>query len=985
MTCPRLIEVALPIREISSESVRDKSLRHGHISTLHLWWARRPLAASRAVVFASLVPDPDHAECPPEFRDAVTRLLKTNVASNLKSYYNGKRQVTDKDPYKPYKNLPDTPRNRLLTFIAKWSPEKIAFDSGKPLEGQGKVKEPKPAEILDDRCLVKWETSDPENEQGHEILRIARELVRIANDGQVPVVLDPFAGGGAIPLEATRLGAQAIANDYNPVAYLILRATCEFPQKYGKPGTRVVERTEYGSTASQEMPVDNVLAYDVEYWAKWILERAREKIGHLYPPGKDGKPVIGYFWSRTAPCSNPTCRAEIPLLKSLLVCNKEGKHVALTMKVKGKEVEFGVARNKEIKETAGTMIEKGRGTVKCPICKQVTPVEDLRLAGMEGRLGERMVAVITDTPQGKDYREVQDIDLRGFEKARKLSEDVERPTELILPEITGNDDENISNSTGIRAHLYGMKEWGSLFNPRQLVAVQTLVELLREAISELEKNESDKEYHKAIATYLALWVDRLATFQSSFGRWRTTVEAVASPFGMQAIPMVWDYPEMNSLSDISGGDSQLGWIIKVILHESPSDNLVLYPADISRGDGAQIRRNDNSADIVVTDPPYFDAIAYADLSDFFYVWLKRGVGDLFPDVFSTPLTPKGDEATALKHRHKGNADEAKRHSVSKLAACLAEAKRINKANGPFAVMFAHQSTEAWTALINSLFEAGLNVTASYPIDTERGGRMVALDASALASSITVICRPREVGAAASFRDVRREIEKVVTESVRRFFDLYGFRGADLIVACYGPAVGVFGKYESVERADGTPVTVEELLSLVREIALKAIAGEFEGDNLSRLYFVWANLYGVGEQAWDDARLVVQIGGDAESAMEVAKSRGVFEVDGSIVRLALLADRDHKKHLGDERTDPLIDQLHHAMRLWKGEDRAGLVEFLWKHDLLENNAFWKLAQALFEVLPRDTEDWKLISALLSERETFKTEAKKGQRQDRLFDA
>lgn len=239
MTCPRLIEVALPIREISAESVRDKSLRHGHISTLHLWWARRPLAACRAVVFASLVPDPDDPHCPPEFRDAVLRLLKRNVPRVLKHYGEGRKAKTDPDPYRPYEDIPDTPRNRLLTFIAKWSPEWVAFELGT------NSKQPPPAEMLDDRCLVKWETSDPDNEQGREVLRIARELVRssaihCASDGDQspdykPVVLDPFAGGGAIPLEATRLGCQAIANDYNPVAYLILRATCEFPQRYGKP------------------------------------------------------------------------------------------------------------------------------------------------------------------------------------------------------------------------------------------------------------------------------------------------------------------------------------------------------------------------------------------------------------------------------------------------------------------------------------------------------------------------------------------------------------------------------------------------------------------------------------------------------------------------------------------------------------------------------------------------------------------------------
>jgi hypothetical protein len=254
--------------------------------------------------------------------------------------------------------------------------------------------------------------------------------------------------------------------------------------------------------------------------------------------------------------------------------------------------------------------------------------------------------------------------------------------------------------------------------------------------------------------------------------------------------------------------------------------------------------------------------------------------------------------------------------------------------------------------------------------------------SALASSITVICRPREVGAAASFRDVRRQIDDVVAKSVHRFFE-YGLRGADLIVACYGPAVGVFGRYERVERADGTVVGVPELLQLVRESALKAIAGEFEGDNLSRLYFVWANLYGVGEQAWDDARLVVQIGGEAESAMDVARNRGLFVVDGSTVRLALLADRSDRRNLGDDPSAPLIDQLHHMMMHWKREERSEIVSFLWQRQLLDDARFWKLAQALFEVLPHETEDWKLVSALLGERETFKTEAKKTAGQERLL--
>lgn len=980
MSCPRLIEVALPIREISAESVRDKSLRHGHISTLHLWWARRPLAASRAVVFASLVPDPDALDCPIEFRDAVQRLLKDEIPQALKGYWRGRNFKKNPDPYRPYNGIPDTPRNRLLTFIAKWSPEWIAFEKGQ------NGKQPKPSEMLDDRSLVKWETSDPENEQGREVLRIARELVHIANGGKTPTLLDPFAGGGAIPLEATRLGCQAIANDYNPVAYLILRATCEFPQKYGKQLSVISEQSSVTSNQSSENQLQlndasqlktghSKLITDVEYWAKWILERTKERIGHLYPSGKDGKPVVGYLWARTAPCSNPACRAEIPLLRSLLVCNKDAKRVALTMKRQGKEIVFGIAKGKDIKEIAGTMIEKGRGSVRCPICQQTTSVDDLRRAGLEGKMGERMVAVITDTPQGKDYRPVETADLEAFEQAKQLAETVERPNEYIVPEINAPNAPSDSGAhRSISVDIYGFKTFGSLFNPRQLLAMQTFIMCLQDAFAELTRQEPDFEYHKAVGIYLGLWVSRNAMRFTNMGRYDAGGETFQSPFASQSIAMVWDYSEPNPFNESTGGSlSQLGWILLVIEHESLFDELIC-PSRVICGDGALIPLQESLAHAVVTDPPYFDSIAYADLSDFFYVWLKRGLGNAFPEAFATPQTPKSEEAVAHKHRHHGNREKGREHFQQKISACFAKARRICKPDGVVSVMFAHQSTEAWSALINALFESGLNVIATYPIDTELKNRSVALGVAALESSITVICRSREVGAAASFRDVRKEIERVVAESVHRFWD-YGFRGADLIVACYGPAVGVFGRYERVERADGTLVEVPDLLELAKESALKAIAGEFTGDFLSRLYYVWANLYGTSEQKWDDARLVVQIGGNSEDAMEVARRHALFVVDGATCRLALLRDRADLKHLGEDASAALIDQLHQAMRLWQAERRANLVNYLRDRDLLDHAPFWKLAQALFEVLPRDIDDWKLISALLGERETLRMEAKR----------
>lgn len=960
--CPRLIEVALPIREISAESVRDKSLRHGHISTLHLWWARRPLAASRAVVFASLVPDPDDPRCPAAFRAAVERHLKTNVPAELKHYWRGRQFHRDEDPYRPYEGMPDTLRNRLLMFIAKWSPESLAFEVGKA------KKEPDPKYLLDDRSLVKWETSDPENPQGRQVLRIARELVTAAYGGEAPTLLDPFAGGGAIALEAGRLGCQAIANDYNPVAYLILRATCEFPQKYGRPGKRKIVREEFGRNVEREEDVPNALVHDVEKWAKWILERAREKIGHLYPPGKDGRPVVGYLWARTAPCSNPSCRGEIPLLRSLLVCNKKDKKVALTMEVdkKRKTVRFGIAEGKAIARTEGTKRE--RGPAICPFCEQPTSEAELRRAGQAGQMGERMVAVITEDKGGKRYRPVEETDLAAFRAAAKI--EVEQPAEPIRPEVTLAD-EHVANRGDITVHLYGMKTWGSLFNPRQLVAMQTFVACLREALARMREEIEDEEYRNVVGTYLGLWVSRNSMRMASVGRWDVGGETFQTPFDGAKLPMKWDYPEANPFSGVTGSFlNQLDWIKAYLARES---NGAAVPGRVSRGDGAALRLEDGSVDATVTDPPYFDEAAYADLSDFFYVWLKRAIGDLVPEAMATPLTPKTDEATALKHRHGGDGAAADRHFTDKLAQVFAEAKRVTKPNGLYSIVFAHQETQAWTALIRSLFAAGLTIDATWPIEMEMKNRMRGLNSAALGTSITVICRPRIVGSAASFKQVRKEIEQVVRESVKRFWS-YGFRGADLIVACYGPAVGVFGKYERVEKADGTPVGISELLELARQAARDAIAGEFRGDNLSTLYYVWANLYGTAEQAWDDARLVVQIGGDADNAMEVARGHGIFVVDGASCRLALLSDRATRRGLGVDPNPPLIDALHRSMLLWKQEKRRDLVAYLSERGLLEDGPFWKLAQSLFEVLPRDLEDWKFVNALLGERPTLRAEGK-----------
>lgn len=974
LQCPRLIEVALPIREISMESVRDKRTDQGNISSLHTWWARRPLAASRAVVFASLLPDPDHPACPAPFRDTVERLLSSAVPSLLQFYWRGRRAISDPDPYRPYANIDDTLRNRLLCYIAKWSPEYLAFETGMV------TTEPLSKLRLDDRCLVKWETTDPGNQHGQEVLRVARELIRAAYPTGPPTVLDTFAGGGVIPLEAARLGCTAIANDYNPVAHLVQRATCEYPQIYGKPGARTPQavspsapkQAELLITTPRDSEVPNVLVADFEYWADRILATAEKAIGHLYPTGQDGLPVYNYFWARTVRCANPSCRADIPLIRSLLL-RPENPKVALLMSAdrQSKTVSFDIVRGAAVRTVEGT--KQQRGPAICPFCTQPTSEGDIRQAALDGLMSETLLGVVVERGGSKEYRAAEESDQHAFNAAKAY--DVVAPSEFIVPEVNGpNASPQSGSHRSINLELYGLTRWGQLFNARQLVVMDTFVSSFHAAAVEMESEVIESSYRTALLVYLGLWISRFAARCNSVCRWFPGREAIRSPFSGQSIPMMWDYPEVNPFSNSpAGAKEELQRMIDVIRREQFTGEEFRRP-EFLLGSATHLGVESRSCDCVVTDPPYGDAIAYADLSDFFYVWLKRTLGGILPDVFSTPQTPKEEEATSHKHRHDGSRERAHKHYRDILTRSFREAMRSVKDPSLVSVMFAHQSTEAWSALLSALFDAGLCPNATWPIATEMPNAALGLGTASLESSVTVVCRPRAAAGAASFRILRREIQTAVEQAVHRFWS-YGFRGADLIVASYGPAVGVFGKYERVERADGTAVDVPELLDFARQAARDAIAGEFRGDSLSTLYFVWANLYGVGDQAWDDARLVVQIGSEGESAMEVARSRGIFILDGGRCRLALLADRAARRQLGEDLDPPLIDALHRAMLLWKYENRADLVRYLSARELLENGPFWKLAQALFEVLPRDVEDWKLVSALLSERETLRTEAKR----------
>jgi len=1010
-TAKKLIEVALPIKEISAESVRDKSIRHGHISTLHLWWARRPLPVCRAVVFASLVPDPLDPHCPPAFREAVELLL-------------GRDENTKQDPYRPYDDIPWTPpvdpmkdnlRNRLQMFIGKFS-DQYCLDIK-----AGKITAAK--NLLSDASLIKWD-----NKNNETILNKARKLIWVAHSSALPAValakagkalsaadlladydthyaaiktaeaalytlpdrhlpspevtakeatlhqaieaflermprvFDPFAGGGAIPLEAARLGCRAFGNDINPVAHIIQKGSLEFPQKYGKPiaysleafearygaDTLEVQRRE-GKIFGHQVQIDNRLSFDVAFYAKKLLAAAEAEIGQYYPADEKGNKPIAYYWARVGTCSNPSCRAEVPLLKGFYLVNTPTKQVYLNPIIEGKKIDF------EIKK--GKCDEKGwmdKSALKCPICGGVTDAESIRDQVSSRQITERMLAVIYVTEnEGKSYRQPTSTELTAV----NYLPDTDSPKEK-LP--------NVTRLTGGFIVAWGYSEWGQMFTHRQLLALNTLVSKLKGLTSEL--NPQNNDYGKAVITYLGILIDRLAIANTSFGRWDSSREGVQSPFSKQAIPMIFDFPESNMFCSSTGSAlNQLDWLNRYIESESEyAFAACLHNA--SSGDKSQFA--DKYITAVVTDPPYYDAIAYADLSDFFYVWLKRTLSEIYPLNFATPQTPKTDECTALKHHHEGKADKAKAHFEHKLTEIFDAIE--HQTSDIVSIMFAHQSTEAWTTLCNSILDARMNITGSWPMDTEMANRSIGLAGAALESSVTVAARPAQRQGYGDYKEVKKAIEVRVAEEVELLYAL-GFRGADLLTACFGQAVSEFGRYQKVEKANGSEVTVAELLELSREAAFNALLKGFDGDDFTKFYIGWLQLYGFLESDFDDAAKFSRVGLSV-NVQELFNAHLLLK-NGNKQTLGNYAERLAAfPRLGESPDSPLIDHVHRALSLYGGTDRAALLQYITRMAGEPGSAFWRVLTALCEVLPAGSEDQRQALGLLSNKESLIRESK-----------
>ncbi len=1007
MKAKKLIEVALPIKEISAESVRDKSIRHGHISTLHLWWARRPLPVCRAVVFASLVPDPLDEHCPQAFRDAVAIILGPQT-----------KGVVSVDVYLPYKDIPytsvedpmeDNLRNRLMMFIGKFS------ETCQQNMKDGKSTPPK--EQLSDGSLIKWE-----NKNNKKILRMARELIYVAYhaerepelgyeslhrqfdasfdaiaeaekalysvvdrhiktpevekmeenlqqaiehfQNEMPSVFDPFAGGGAIPLEAARLGCRSFGNDINPVAHIIERGSAEFPQKYGKPivYSEAEFKKKYGERGlkmTQEKGKDiildengnyripNRLSWDVEYYGLQLIERTEKSTRNLYYfDENDNRPSV-YYWVKFAKCSNPGCSSEVPLFKQWYLSNPRSnksferiKHFEINEETKEVDICDGKYNGLPI---------VNRGNVCCPYCGAITEKNLIKEQFKNSTITEKIVALVYDTDKGKNFVKATPLCQLKYDQI----EEQLIPIEKLQP-----------NSAGGDILSWGYTEWGELFNKRQLAVLYAFCNELNELFLDTE----DELYATAIRTYLAILVDRIAVRMSSFGKWHVLQDTVEHLFGRQAIQMNFDYPEMDPFSKISSSAyGQLGAIVDFIVEECniPFHSVV---QNVASGDKLLFPKKWLTA--VVTDPPYYNAIAYADISDFFYVWLKRTLGKVFSDIFATPQTPKAEECTALKHHHNNDEMEARHFFENKLLQIFGAIEIQTR--DIVCIMFAHQSTEAWTTLCNSILGARMNITGSWPMDTEVSGALKTNKAF-LESSVTVACRPSERRGFGEYKEVKRDIEAKVKEEVESLYEL-GFRGADLLTACFGQAVSEFGRYKTVEKADGSEVNVGELLEMARNAAFDALLAGVQGDDYTKFYVGWLQLNGAGETDYDDATKFTRVGVNVD--INDIKHKHLLILEGKKMHIAMAAEHLNYPLEGTKPTDSLIDQAHRAILLWREGNRQSILRFIANIASESSSPLWRLLATLKELLPAG-DDLKDVQGLLQNADDLRQNCHKQQ--------
>jgi putative DNA methylase len=900
-SCKRLAEVDFPIAEVSKHAAREKSIRHGHPSTLHLWWARRPLASCRAVLLGLLFPDPCDPLCPEDFK-AKAREMLPRVQGLIGS--------DDEDL-----------RRALLRFIADFA---------------------------------NWDLA-----ANRTYLEIARALVKAAYPAEPPLVVDPFAGGGSIPLEALRVGCEAFASDLNPVACLILKVMLEEIPRHG-PG----------------------LAEELRRVGAEIKREAEKELAELYPKDEDGAVPIAYLWARTVRCEAPNCGAEIPLVRSFWLCKRASRKRALKPRVERPEgqpprVEFEVFEPKAEKEVAGGTVSRARATCLC--CRAVLTPERVRaqLAAQRGGAdvvfdekgqrtgGARLLAVVTLRPgeTGRHYRLPTERDYEAVRTAQArlqaILEEWERDGRQGLCPVP---DEPLPpiGTLGFRVQRYGMLQWGDLFTARQKVALVTLARLAR------ERPGADDE---AVRAAMAFAISKQSDFNSTLSRWANHMEKSVATFGRQALPMLWDWGEIVPMSESSGGYSvAVDWIANATATVAP---IIHGTGQIEQADATEHPLPDETAHVWFTDPPYYDAVPYADLSDFFLVWLKRALPGhpLLRDPFdpANPLTPKTREAVQNERSETEDGRPKDRAFYEEaMAKAFAEGRRVLREDGVGSVVFAHKTTEGWEALLSGLIRGGWTITGSWPIATEKPDRMRAMESAALATSVHLICRPRpEDAPVGDWAEVLRELPQRVSDWMERLQG-EGIRGADLVFACIGPALEIFSRFSRVETAEGREVKLEEFLEKVWEVVGRAAleqvlgvaearsangsVGALEEDARLTALFLWTLQSTEGEDHHRDAGSAEEDEGledleDEDSATSVV-GKG-FSLPFDVVRrfaqplgidLPRWEERIIKTERGMVRLLPLPERAEQLLGKDGGDRRA-----IWS----DEDSQKKLQQALFQ--------------------------------------
>lgn len=874
MTVRRLIEEELPLEAVNAASAREKSLRHGNISTMHLWWARRPLAMSRAVVFGTLLPDPGD----------------------------------------------DGRRNRILNLLGAASEFETASDAGR--------------------------------------LNPLRKFLSAAYPEGAPKVLDCFAGGGAIPLEALRLGCDTTALELNPVAHLIEKATLEFPQRYGRP--QGLER--------------NQLADDFLFWAQWLRDQVAADLSAVFPSSAGGRRPAVYFWCRTMECPDPACGRTIPLVSSRWLANstrrtawidfhKTSDAIAITVHTSGKP-----------------STDPSEGTIKassatCPACGASRKAAEVRDYGKQKGFGAQLYAVLEVTARERNYRVPTEAEVAGaFVQA---SEGLRG-----LPELEDGTspvpDERITRSQFriLRSLVYGIDTFAGLFNTRQLYVLGRLAQGVREAHAAMLRKGMDEEYSRALATYLGFLVDKMVDYNSSFTSWRTKLEASRSTFPRQALAMVWDYIETDPFVGGSGEGiwaAHTRWIELAIRHCANAANATCR---VVRGSAQRMPFADGEFDAVIVDPPYYDAIQYGDLSDFFFVWLKRSIGPLYPDLFVTPLTPKQQEVIETRADKKSTEYISHDEFEIRLQTALGEMARVLKPEGVLSLVFAHTDVEAWERLLRALRQAGLVVSTSWPMRSEMSSRQTASISAVLDSSVVLVCRKSLARSAGFYDDVVRELEARIGERLDRF-EAMGLVGADYFASAVGPSFEVFAKYSNVMRLSGDEVDVPELMTLARQVVARRAMGKLLGDEsvgaldpVSLMYLTW-------RWAYDGESIPADEAYKLERALDVDLSAfsghdGLAQKNGSNFSLR---GPDDRRGLVLGPSPLMIDVLHVACNMWDSGRRKELEQLLAETGLGSSTAFWSLAGALAEVLPEGNRERTVLLGLTGNQDTLASAAAK----------